>query len=230
MNVGRGSWGMKILGGLIVLITAATLYYSAITSPPASAGRAPLTSFDPEVVGRLEQRAWAQYYWRDWVGLFDSMLRMIRGQFGLSLPAAVYAAYENTRAQIAWARQGNEGGEAEERMRRFYELVREPSGGNYDSSRAAELEVRWWAVHRQRDQYPDRTALSQALADLYAEVYRLPVDRFVPAGAARAEAMDVSDQWIREGRLAESPLLPHIAELLVESYRSLSQAANTPGP
>lgn len=230
MSTVRRGLGLKILGGLIALGVAAALYYSATTAPQPAAGRSPLVGFDPETVGRLEQRAWAQYYWRDWVGLFDSMLRMIRGQFGLSLPQAIYAAYENTLAQVAWARQGNEGGEAQERMRRFYEFVRAPAGGQYDPVRAAELEVRWWAVHRQRHQYPDRTALTGALADLYAEVYRLPVDRFIPAGAARAEAMDLSDQWIREGRLPDSPLLARIADLLVQSYRDLSLAANASGP
>ena len=89
---------------------------------------------------------------------------------------------------------------------------------------AAKLEVSWCAVHRNRDQYPDHSALAQALADSYPEVYQLPAERLLPAGEARAAAMDLSDQWIREGKDPNSPLLDQIATLLVHSYRSLSTA------
>ena len=36
--------------------------------------------------------------------------------------------------------------------------------------------------------------------------------------------VDLSDQWIREGKDPNSPLLEQIATLLVQSYRSLSEA------
>jgi hypothetical protein len=48
------------------------------------------------------------------------------------------------------------------------------------------------------------------------------------AGEARAVAMDLSDQWIREGKDPNSPLLGQIATLLVQSYRSLSEAVAPP--
>ena len=215
----------SVLGALILIVVG----YAIATTPPAVPGRTPLTAFDPETVGRLEQRAWAYYYWRQWPQLFDTMLRMIRSTFGLSLPQAVYASYINTQAQITWARQGAQDGLAEAQMLTFYEYVREPVGGKYDSAKAAKLEVTWWAVHRNREQYPDHSALAHALADTYAEVYQLPAERMLPAGEARAAAMDLSDQWIREGKDPNSPLLEQISTLLVQSYRSLSEAAGTPG-
>ena len=129
---------------------------------------------DPDQVGRLEQRAWAAYYLHRWPELFDLLLRLSRGQFGLSVPTALQASYLATQAQVVFSRQGAEGGEAEWNMRRFYEMVREPSGGRYDPARAAALELRWWVVHRQREQQPDRSALTAALAISYAEVYQRP--------------------------------------------------------
>ena len=109
-------------------------------------------------------------------------------------------------------------------MRAFYQYVREPTGGQYDPARVAHLEIAWWAVHRNRDPYPDHTALAQALAATYAEVYQLPAERLLPAGTARAAAMDLSDQWIRDGKAADSPLLEEISLLLVQSYQSLADA------
>jgi hypothetical protein len=199
------------------------------TTPKSVPGRSPLTAFDPEEVGRVEQRAWAAYYLHQWPTLFDLMLRMTRSAFGLSLPQAVYASYLNTYAQVVWSRQGAQDGLAEEYMRRFYAYVREPVSGRYDVDTAAKLEVQWWAVHRNRDQYPDHSALAQALADTYAEVYQLPAGTLLPAGEARAAAMDLSDQWNREGKDPSSPLLEQIATLLVQSYRSLSEAVGQPG-
>jgi len=214
-----------VVGVLVLLIVG----YSVATAPKAIPGRSPLTAFDPETVGRAEQKAWAAYYLHQWPTLFDLMLRMTRGAFGLSLPQAVNAAYLNTYAQMIWSRQGAQDGLAEEYMRRFYAYVREPTGGRYDVDTAAKLEVQWWAVHRNRDQYPDHSALAAALAATYAEVYQLPAERMLPAGEARAAAMDLSDQWNREGKDEQSPLLEQIATLLVQSYQSLSDAVGTAG-
>jgi hypothetical protein len=222
-----GRWLRRVtigIGGLVGALALAVVSYSVATAPPAIPGHAPLTAFDPETVGQLEQRAWQAYYLREWPQLFDLMLRMTRSAFGLSLPQATYASYLNTYAQVVWARQGAQDGLAEEYMRRFYAYIREPVGGRYDVDKAAQLEVQWWAVHRNRDQYPDHSALAQALAATYAEVYQLPAERLLPAGEARAAAMDLSDQWNREGKDPNSPLLGQIADLLVQSYRSLSDA------
>ena len=74
---------------------------------------------------------------------------------------------------------------------------------------------------RQRASQPDRSALVNALAASYAEVYQQPAERLKPAAEARALAMDLSDQWQAEGKEPNSPLLAQIADLLVESYQTL---------
>jgi hypothetical protein len=227
--VGRRIWRWVgyLFGGLIGALVLAVVGYSVATTPKMIPGRPPLTAFDPETVGRLEQRAWAVYYYKQWPQLFDLMLRMTRSTFGLSLPQAVYASYLNTKAQATWSRQGAQDGLAEEYMRQFYAYIKEPLGAKYDVNEAAKLEVAWWAVHRNRDQYPDHSALAPALAVTYAEVYQMPAERMLPAGEARAAAMDLSDRWIREGKDPNSPLLEQIATLLVQSYTSLSAAVAT---
>jgi hypothetical protein len=222
--------GVGILaGGLLGVAILAVIGYAIATTPKAIPGRPPLTAFDPEQVGRQEQRAWQAYYLHQWPQLFNLMLRMTRSAFGLSLPQAVYASYLNTQAQVVWSRQGAADGLAEAYMLKFYEYVREPVGGQYDPKKAAKLEVHWWAIHRDRDLYPDHAALAQALADSYAEVYQLPTEKLLPAGEARAAAMDLSDRWNREDKDPNSPLLEEIATLLVQSYRSLSEAVGQPG-
>jgi hypothetical protein len=47
----------KILGSVLVALILVIVGYAIATTPPAIPGRSPLTAFDPETVGRLEQRA-----------------------------------------------------------------------------------------------------------------------------------------------------------------------------
>ncbi|HZR98480.1 MAG TPA: hypothetical protein VFE37_07230 [Chloroflexota bacterium] len=216
---------LVVVAGATLLLVASSVAVRAATTPPPRTSDVPaLESFDPERVGTVEQQAWAAYYYREWARLLQLMLAMIQGQFGLSPAQSLEAAYFATQAQVVWADRGAAGGEAEDLMRQFYTLVREPAGGDYDVDRAAALEVNWWAVHRNRDQYPDSSALARALADLYAEVYRLPVEAALPAGEHRARAMDLSDQWIREGKVRDSPLLAAVRAELIASYQVLHDA------
>jgi hypothetical protein len=206
------------------LLASALVVRAATTAPPRQGDAPPLETFDPETVGRLEQEAWAAYYYRDWPRLFGLLLELIEGQFGLSPAQALEAATVATRAQVAFAERGADGGVAEDYMRQFYTLVKAPSGGTYDPARAAELELRWWVIHRNRAQYPDTTALADALAALYAEVYRVAPAAGLPAGEHRALAMEASDGWIAEGKDPQSALLVTVREELVLSYRALAAA------
>jgi hypothetical protein len=52
-------------------------------------------------------------------------------------------------------------------------------------------------------------------------VYRVSAERLLPAGEARAVAMDLSDQWIAEDKDPNSPLLEQIAQRLIQSYQAL---------
>jgi hypothetical protein len=207
-----------------LLSVSALAVRAATTAAPRGKGEVPLEAFAPERVGTLEQEAWAAYYYREWPRLGQLLLELIQGQFGLSHAQSLEAAVLATRAQVVFAERGAEGGAAEEFMRQFYALVREPSGGQFDPDRAAALELSWWVVHRNRAQYPDTTALVDALAALNAEVYGLPASAARPAAEHRALAMEASDLWIAEGKDRASPLLPTVRDELVRSYQALHDA------
>ena len=57
----------------------------------------------------------------------------------------------------------------------------------------------------------------------------MPAERTLAAAEARAAAMDLSDQWNREGKDAYSPLLGQISDLLVQSYSALLEAISASG-
>jgi hypothetical protein len=213
---------------LIAVVGLALISLAAVraaTTPTRQGGDAPaLANIDPEQLGAAEQQAWAAYYQRDWVTLYQLLLSISQSQFGLSPAQALEATIYATRAQVSFAERGARDGEAESHMRRFYTLVREPAGGAYDPARAAELEVGWWVIHRQRNRQPDTGPLVDALAALSVEVYGLTEDAARPAAEHRAAAMEISDRWVQEGRDPDSPLLADVRAELVRSYQALAEA------
>jgi hypothetical protein len=106
----------------------------------------------------------------------------------------------------------------------YYAAIRRISDTPFDVREAAQLELEWWIVHRQREIYGPG-ALDSALAQLAAEVYRVPADHFREHAKYRAEAMILRDElWERSG-VTEADW-QKINQLLVESWRSLWQVVN----
>ena len=192
--------------------------------PPANAGRAQ-ADFDPDQLGAQEQALWEAYYYRQWPRLFLLLVQVTREQFGLSFAQSLYAAYLGTRAQYEAVKYGPGAGQAEASMREFYAYVKGPTGGRYNSERAAAKEIRWWVVHREAGHRTgEGTALEDAFADLYVELYQAPDAAVRPAAHARARAVALSDRWLDEGKPPDSPLLGEIRAELIDSYRALHQA------
>ena len=206
----------------------------------------PLRSFDPVQVGRLECDAWVAYYRRRWPRLLLVSVLLVHQAFRLNWPRTLHGAWLVARANALWAPYpDNDPAGARRCMRRFYALVRLTHGAPADPARAAALEVDWWAAHRARQHaqtvpattspatagpattaQDDANPLVTALARLYAYLYRTSEDTVRPAARLRAEAMDLSDQWVGEGGQPDSPLLTAERATLVRSYAALLAAVH----
>lgn len=185
-------------------------------------------SFDPVRVGTWECRAWVAYYQRRWLAVMTASVGLVRAGFGMSWIRTLRGAWMVLRANLLWARHpANDPAGARRQMERFYRLVADAAGERLDAATAARLEVEWWRVHRKAQHAPPGTAedgperIAAALADLYTFVYGCHHDDVRPAAALRAEAMVVSDQWVREGCPGASPLVERERALLVRSYAAL---------
>jgi hypothetical protein len=66
----------------------------------------------------------------------------------------------------------------------------------------------------------------EALTALYAQVYNAKPDRVRPAAIERAEAMVVSDAWVRDGCDPNSPALERERAALIRSYAALLAAVH----
>lgn len=191
----------------------------------------PYRSFDPRRIGTLECDAWVTYYRHEWIPFLRAAVGLTRHTFGLPWPSTIWGAWLVLRANQLWAPfPDNDPDGARRVMARFYRLVADHYNEELDTTRAAELEVEWWRVHRQH-QYgleQDEQALADALAALYSFVYDVADDDVRLAAQERARAMDYSDRWVREGCDVDSPLIPEERAALVRSYAALLAAVHQP--
>jgi hypothetical protein len=175
-------------------------------------------------VAGLECDAWVAYYQRRWLKFLAAAAGMVRAGFGMSWPRTVLAAWYVLRANQLWAPAPvNDPERARRCMQRFYALVEATYGEPRDPAESARLEVEWWRVHRsgQPAAPAARDELVDALARLYAFVFGVAESDVRPAAVNRCRAMEVSDQWVAQGRRADSPLLLLQRAALVRSYEAL---------
>jgi hypothetical protein len=203
----------------------------------SAGGPSRLRTFDPIRLGDLEYQAWVGYYRRRWPRVLLASVGLVRTGFGLGWYRTLWGAWLVLRANQLWAPYpDNDAERAQACMRRFYALVRRAYGEPADPARAAELEVGWWRVHREgqhRDRPPapggtePAAELVQSLTRLYSYLYGEPESALRPAAIHRARAMDLSDEWVRQGRQPDSGLLPLEHAALVRSYAALLAAVHT---
>lgn len=185
----------------------------------------PMRKFDPYKVGHYEKENYVAYYQKDWLTLLRVSVGMIGEAFALSLPQAIYGAYLIARAEIAFAPfPKNDVPKTEAYVRRFYRFIKRVHREDFDVEKAVQLEVNWWIVHRQLFGNPENQALVEALARLYVETYGEDSPAIRESARQRALGMLYSDQWVNQGKPAESPLLAQEEEALVQSYVTLKEA------
>jgi hypothetical protein len=188
-----------------------------------------LRSFDPVRVADLEYRAWVAYYLRKWPQVLRASIGLVRAGFGMDWYRTLHGAWLVLRANQLWAPfPDNHPRRAEACMRRFYALVRLTYGEPANPAKAAELEVGWWRAHREAQHSPEATSqeLVESLTRLYCYLYDEPEESLRPAAVHRARAMDLSDQWVKEGCQPDSSLLPLEHAALVRAYAALLAAVH----
>ena len=105
--------------------------------------------------------------------------------------------------------------------------IRAVSREPFDIFRAANLELEWWIVHRERrSAAPGQLELS--LAELQAELYGQAPEDFAEHAQLRAEAMTIRDDQAEAGGVSAEDWRK-IEQLLRDSWRSLHRAVNSGG-
>lgn len=188
--------------------------------------RAPMRDFDADEVARLETAMWRSYYSRQRVKLFRELAELLRTQYRLPFLRSNAVAYRAAKAAFVF-KDGRSRADYERALPdlvNFYASVRAVSDTDFDVERAARLELEWWIVHRERRRHAPGD-LERALADLQAELFRVPAERLAEHARLRAEAMLIRDTRADAGGVNEEDWR-RIDELLHGSWRSLHAAVN----
>jgi hypothetical protein len=188
--------------------------------------RTSLREFDADEVARLETAMWRSYYSRERLKLFRELAELLRKQYRLPPLRSNAVAYRAAKAAFVF-KDGRSRADYERALPdlvSFYQSIRAVSDTDFDVERAARLELEWWIVHRERRRHAPGD-LDRALADLQAEIFRLPAERFAEHARLRAEAMAIRDTEAERGGVTEEDWR-RIDELLHQSWRSLHAAVN----
>ena len=212
---------LRIIAVVLVLLLAGVLFdlYYPRT--------AKLREFDPDEVARLETAMWRSYYEKEHLRLFNQLSELLRTQYHMPPIRSNEVAYYGANAAFIF-KQGQERADYEKALpdlKKFYGEIRKISDIPFDVDRVSQLELEWWIVHRQRAQHKPGD-LDRALAELQAEIYRVPVEKLMEHGRLRAEAMTIRDTKADQGGVTESDWA-RIDQLLRESWRSLARAVTS---
>jgi len=164
---------------------------------------------------------WKSYYAHDRVRLFRELAEMLRTQYGFPRLRSYVAAYHAARGAAVF-QVGHSRAEFEKALpaiERFYAAIRRVSIEPFDVQRAAQLELEWWIVHRDRAQHP-RADLDRTLGELQAALYRIPVERVAEHARLRADAMLLRDRGAETGAPTDADWA-EIDRLLRASWKSL---------
>jgi len=212
---------VRVIALILALVICAVLY--DLFWPRTTHMR----EFDPDEVARLETAMWRSYYEKQRVRLFNQMTELLRSQYHMTPVKSNLVAYYAANAAFVF-KEGKERADYEKALPdliKFYSAVRKMSDIPFDVDRAAQLELEWWIIHRQRVQHAPGD-LDRALAALQAELYRVPVDRVMEHGRLRAEAMTIRDTKAETTGVTEEDWAK-INDSLRQSWRSLAQAVKS---
>ncbi|MEK7834337.1 MAG: hypothetical protein AAB401_24835 [Acidobacteriota bacterium] len=185
-----------------------------------------LRDFDPNEVARLETDMWRSYYAKERVKLFNQLAELMRSQYKMPFATSNAVAYQAAKAAFVF-KEGKKREDYEKALPnliKFYQAIHDGADVDFDVEKAAKLELEWWIIHRQRDKYKPGD-LDRSLAELPAEIYRVPVERLMEHARLRQEAMTIRDKRAEDGGVTDADWRK-IQELLQASWRSLFDAVN----
>jgi hypothetical protein len=185
-----------------------------------------LRDFDPNEVARIETAMWRSYYDKERVKLFTQLTELLRQQYRMPVVRSNAVAYQAAKAAFVFkaGKQRADYEKALPNLLNYYAAIRALSDTPFEVERAAKLELEWWIVHRQRAQHKAGD-LDRALAELQAELFRLPAERFEEHARLRAEAMTIRDGKAEAGGVSEADW-QRIEALLRGSWSSLWKTVN----
>ena len=151
-----------LLGFLIVGVLLAGWIAFDIYTPH----KVDIRQFDADEVARLDTAMWRSYYSRERLQMYRELTELLEKQYRMRFWHRQLVAFYAAKAAFVF-KDGKSRADYEKALpdlEKFYAEIRDISTTDFDAKRAAELELEWWIVHRERKQYKEGD-LANALAE-----------------------------------------------------------------
>ncbi|MBV9229215.1 MAG: hypothetical protein JOZ18_07865 [Chloroflexi bacterium] len=149
--------------------------------------------FVPERVAHFEATGWRAYYDRQWLKMLGLIVALCQEQFHIPFPQSLLAAYYTTRASIAWVPVDHNIEKVRSYLRKFYQVARRYSNLTFDPTRVADLELRYFDVHRRLVGAVDKQEFLDTLIDLHSALFGLSPEQVRESAHFRLLAADTVD-------------------------------------
>jgi hypothetical protein len=221
MNIRKSK---RILWLVLALVGALLLWIGVDLLGP---WRVDIRHFNAEEVARLDTAMWRSYYEGRPNRLFLQLAELMRSQFHFPIFRSNRVALSAARAAFIF-KNGHERVDYEKALpdlADYFQRIRDITGTSFDVQHAAELELEWWIVHRERDAHHEGD-LARAVAEAAAALYQVPVDKLMEYGTYRAAAMTIRDTKAAAGGVSEDDWREIHTDLLI-AWQSLWKAVQT---
>ncbi len=182
--------------------------------------------FDPDAIAYYETEGWRAYYDRNWLRAFGLMVRLSESQFHIPFPRSFLAVYHVIRASVAFVPREHDLDLVRHHLVQFYRIAAESNRGAFDPQAVAELELRYWVIHRELAEMPnaDKRPLVESLAALHAALFgRAPADLWESA-VSRVAAATAVDQITSRRSLDPAADWELVASSLRSAYQQVKSA------
>jgi hypothetical protein len=207
---------IRRLALLIVVMLIAALAAYAVTPP---GGERSMRRFDPARMASLETGMWQAYYAKQRVALFRGLVTMLHEQYHYSWARAARDGFYLARAAARFGELRDRDDTVLPDLERAYTDARDWTHAHFDPAAVARAELAWWVARRLPGQ-DSVDHVGRLMADEYALLYDVPIERVANAALLRAEAGRLRDDTARQ------PDWREIERLLLDAYRSLLVGIN----
>jgi hypothetical protein len=155
-----------------------------------------MRGFNPDVIAYYEAEGWRAYYDRNWLRAFGLMVHLSDSQFHIPFPRSFLAVYHIIRASVAFVPRKHDLEVVRQHLELFYCIAADANRGAFDSHTVADLELRYWVIHRELAARPDadKHPLIECVAALHAALFGCIPAAVWASAVSRVAAANAVDQ------------------------------------
>lgn len=154
---------------------------------------AKMFTMQAERVAYYEAAGWKAYYDHKWFKMLWLLIRLCQEQFHIPFPMSLVAAYYTTRASLAWVPIEHDEQKVLKYLEKFYGVGHRYSGLDYDVKKVANLELKYYEVHRRLSGTLEKEELLQTFIELHCALFGLTPDQVRESAEWRLLATDTVD-------------------------------------